>query len=248
METYERFEMMQSVEKTMNEPIMETVHSNVFDLGPPKDIENNQDDMSTASVHSVCVDSRSELPYSIASCRAQLSSDNNAISETHEISELNKTEWMCFICKETKQRDLRMFVFRSIKDLHTHWQSEHSADGPLKFYVVDLLSCNIDNCRYFSTFQGLWNHHKKRHPDENFVAIQDDRCSLCFFSGEHLSQHSCHQLSKVQTMKLFSPLLFTDKRVALLQSINRRFHCKHCGETFSTKDDVLRHHQNEHRY
>lgn len=245
METYEQFEM----EESLTNPAIEPVQSSMVELSPREATNNDGNDVSTAATQSMLPDVITLDDSSIESpLNMQVSSNNSTTAETSEIRRLNNTEWMCFICTETKQQNLQLFVFRSMEDLHTHWQLEHSGDGPLKFHVVDLLSCNIGKCRYFSTFKGLQNHHKKRHPNELFVAAHVQRCSLCFYSGDDLSQHSCDQLQKVQAMKLFNPILFTDERMAELQSINRKFHCKHCNNIFNAKEDVLKHHYNEHRY
>lgn len=255
METYERFEMVLSMNKKIDKSLNERVHSNTLESKPTELLKNFSSDVgdipkevykdSSIDSNSMSVEHNIlEASFTQSPSHEDLLNDNNVMVK---VAELNKTEWMCFVCKESKLRNTQSFVFRSIEDLQNHWQSEHSADHPFQFHVVDLLSCGINKCRYFSTFQGLHNHHKKQHPKDIFIAIQDQRCVLCFCTGDDLSSHSCSQIQRVLAMKIFNPILFTDERIAQLQNINRKFQCKHCDSIFNAKEDVLEHHQKEHR-
>lgn len=153
---------------------------------------------------------------------------------------------MCFYCKEAKERKPEKFTFEAMTNLHDHWRSQHPAEQPFQFYSVDLIQCNIGRCRYFSTFQGLQNHHKKQHPNENFVATMNGRCVLCHYSANDLDKHNCRELSKVQQLKLFNPILYTEETLAELQAANKQFGCKYCNGTFETTKEMLDHHRQQH--
>lgn len=157
---------------------------------------------------------------------------------------------MCYHCKEQRTREIRSLVFTSIEGFHTHWQSEHSLDPFPRFYVVDLLACNVSNCNYRSSFSGLLNHHKN-HPGEIFVAIQNGRCALCLYPGPNLKMHACTTLEGIKKMHLHHPILFTDDtldEMRCIDIIQRKFQCQYCDDIFEDGPELRRHHNQHHRY
>lgn len=157
---------------------------------------------------------------------------------------------MCYLCKEQRTCDIKSFVFTSIEDFHTHWQSEHSSDTFPRFYVVDLLACNVSNCNYRSSFSGLLNHHKK-HLGEIFVAIQNGRCALCLYPGPNLNTHACNALEDIKKMYLHHPILFTDDTLDEMRCINiipRKYQCKLCDHISENGPELRRHYDQHHRY
>lgn len=159
-----------------------------------------------------------------------------------------RREWMCFYCKEQNQKT----VFPELKEVFDHWQHKHSSEHvTFKFYLIDLIQCQSEKCRYFSNFQGLWNHHKKQHLNETFVAVYNDRCALCLYGGDDLKKHVCEQFRKVELLRLINPIVYTEESLAELQTNvidKRRFDCKHCGSTFDTREEMMQHHRQNHGY
>lgn len=158
---------------------------------------------------------------------------------------------MCFYCKGARQGNLREFVFTKIRDLQDHWRAQHHMSDnqePFQFYAIHLLSCKIGKCRYYSTFQGLHNHHRKLHHNENFIAIYENRCAICLYSGIDLNVHVCYQLETVQRMNIFNPILLTEETLSELTAVNKKFGCNYCNSFYDTKQDMLQHHRQSHEY
>lgn len=175
---------------------------------------------------------------------------------------------MCYYCNEAREQNIQNFVFKTIDEVYNHWKLNHSNDGtdaatdanamkpkPFRFYSVDLLYCYLDSCHYFSTFQGLQRHHQKKHPNDLFVAIMNDRCALCLCSGDGLREHSCSSLQNGMQLKLYNPVLLTDHDLAELQTIEchelnqnlpKQIECQHCGYIFGTRQEMTQHHHQKH--
>lgn len=138
-------------------------------------------------------------------------------------------------------------VFPTIDNLYDHWYSEHAPNNvPFRFYPADLLSCNIGTCRYFSTYLGLKRHHIKQHPNEIFVAVQNRQCALCFYQDHNLKLHICKAVDKVDQLKIFNPILYTEDVLAELQELNRKFECKICNSLFNSSQEIMSHHHEQH--
>lgn len=177
---------------------------------------------------------------------------------------------MCFYCKEAKEQNFQDFVFPSVNDVYEHWLLKHSngisnadaaaADAtakrtPFRFYLVDLLCCNMDACRYFSSFRGLQRHHKKKHTNSNqankpFVAVLNGRCALCL-QRNALHDHVCSGMQ----LDLYNPVVLTDTDLAELQAIkcekfeqnrSKQIECQHCGCIFGTRQEMTQHHYQKH--
>lgn len=154
-------------------------------------------------------------------------------------------EFCCFTCKEEKMRN--QMKFTTIDKLYDHWYSKHMENNaPFRFYSADLLLCNV--CRYFSTFYSLQKHHKMKHPNENFVPVQNRRCALCLYDENNLKAHVCKELQKVQQLKVFNPIVYTEEATTELEELNTKFECKHCHGLFDSSQDVMRHHHEDHKY
>lgn len=157
---------------------------------------------------------------------------------------------MCFYCKEERHQNIQDFVFKSIEELSHHWSSCHSDKGSFRFYPVELLQCNIKNCRYFSTFQGLQRHHQKKHPKDLFVPVTNGRCGLCLYGSDDIGNHKCNQIQNGLQMKLFNPILLTEEVVAGLQELNglKHIQCGNCEKSFENRTDMMQHHHQHHKY
>lgn len=157
---------------------------------------------------------------------------------------------MCFYCKEDRVQNLKDFVFEKISDLKEHWQTEHLDGKPFRFYVIDLLKCNVDNCGYFSSFQGLYRHHKRQHPKEIFSVIKNERCALCHHKANDSVKHVCGDLEDCLRNKMFSPVRFTDENVTELLNVNQgqKIRCRHCNNRFEDRARMMHHHREQHRY
>lgn len=181
-------------------------------------------------------------------------------------------QWMCYYCSEARKQNYEEFVFSTVDEVYVHWKSDHSnenangsnddANGagkqkPFRFCSIDLLYCHIDNCQSLKTFQGLRNHHRKKHPNDLFVAIMNDRCALCPYSGDGLHSHRCDGLQNGLQLKLYNPVLLTDEDVVNLQAVESEEHkqnrpkhieCQHCGSVFESRQEMTQHHYHQHRY
>lgn len=167
---------------------------------------------------------------------------------------------MCSYCKEAREQNVQNFVFPTVDDVYKHWKLNHSNDGtdkPFRFYLVDLLFCYMDSCWYFSTFQGVQRHHQKKHPNDLFVPILNNRCALCLHSGNDLREHSCDSLQNGMQLKLYNPVLLTDQDLAELQAIesqelkqtrSKPIECQNCGCIFGTRQEMTHHHHQKHGY
>lgn len=184
----------------------------------------------------------------------------------------SKREWMCFYCNLVRKPNAQDFVFSEIDELYNHWLSMHSNDiddevddagvaigaaappkqKPFRFCCVDLLYCNMDACYYFSTFQGLRNHHDKKHANELFVPILNNRCALCLYDGNDLNEHKCGSLRNGMQLQLYNPVLLTTKDLAELQSIKcpqsqkKHIECQRCGSIFGAREQMIQHHHQSH--
>lgn len=172
---------------------------------------------------------------------------------------------MCFYCKEKKKDNIESFVFETIDKLYDHWTSEHSngcgtteakSQLPFRFYLVDLLYCQMENCNCATTFKGLQRHHKKNHPNTLFVPILNGRCALCLYDGDDLNEHLCDEFENAMQMKLFNPVVLTGNDLAELQTMechrlaqnsSKRFECRFCGGIFDTLHDLTQHYYQQHR-
>lgn len=260
METYKRFEMSLSVEKF--------IRSTAF--GP-----NNNNDEDTHMLESDVVKNNSHkepvypdvignTPFMVANTPTigvqhgvddMLKNMQTPILHNHFQSEVvprvrttgtgpkTRREWICYTCKEDKRRNM---FYTSIDEVYDHWYLEHSgySNTPFRFYSNELMNCN--KCRYISTFFSLQKHHNTKHPYDIFVPLQNDRCALCL-DGNNITTHSCKELEKVQKLKLFNPVVYTEDTVADLLELNRKFECKHCQSLFDTSQDIMAHHHKEHR-
>ncbi|XP_055302575.1 uncharacterized protein LOC129568553 [Sitodiplosis mosellana] len=158
-----------------------------------------------------------------------------------------KRELICFACKNERLRNVSSFTFSTVDMMYDHWYAQHKdSQYPFRFYPVDLIHCNIGECRYFSTFLGLEKHHNKVHPNEHFVAVQNRRCVLCPYVGPNLNAHVCNEMKKVLSLKIFNPTRYTEETLAELLELNRKFECKYCGTTFNTSQEVMAHHREQH--
>lgn len=179
---------------------------------------------------------------------------------------------MCYYCNEARAQNIQTFVFSTVDEVYDHWKLNHLNDStdaataadagamkqtPFRFYSVDLLYCYLDPCRYFSTFQGLQRHHQKKHPNDLFVPIMNNRCALCLYSGDGLHGHSCGSLQNGMQLKLYNPVLLTDQDLAELQTIEcqeskqnrpKQIECQHCGCIFGTRQEMTQHHHQNHGY
>lgn len=192
----------------------------------------------------------------------------NRISNSSAVRKINqaktsKREWMCFHCKKANLSNHQDFVYPTIDGVYDHWKSHHSSGNgdidaveqqPFRFYLVDVLYCNVESCRYYSTLQRLYTHHQKIHPEHLFVAVQNGRCAMCLYTGDDLNEHSCDSLRIGMQLKLYNPVLLTDKDLAELQAMDckhsrqQQIECQYCGSTFITIQEINQHHYQQHGY
>lgn len=172
---------------------------------------------------------------------------------------------MCFYCKDKKNVNIESFVFETIDKLYDHWRSEHSnvsgateakSQQPFRFYLVNLLNCQIENCKCTTTFKGLQRHHGSKHPNDLFIPTWNGRCALCLYSGDDLNDHVCVAIENAMQTKLFNPVVLTADDLVELQTIEchrlaqtspKRFECQYCGGIFDTLHDLTQHHRQQHR-
>lgn len=170
-----------------------------------------------------------------------------------------KREWMCFHCKEANVSNMKSTVFSTVDEVYDHWKLNHSDGGgkqqPFRFYLVHLLHCNVDSCRYYSRLHGLYTHHMKNHSQDLFVPILNGRCAMCLDDGDALKGHYCNSLQKGIQLKLYNPVLLTDQDLAEIQAIGcnleynrQRIKCQYCGSIFTTMQNMNQHHFEQHGY
>lgn len=165
---------------------------------------------------------------------------------------------------------MQSYVFSTVDQVYVHWKSNHSNDNgdvyastqkPFRFYLINLLSCNVDTCRYYSPIQRLQNHHKNKHPYDLFVPILNGRCAMCSSTGDGdnngLNEHSCPFLQNGMRLKLINPVLLTDEELNELKTIgcqysqpngHQRIECQQCGSVFVTRQEMREHHFEQHKY
>lgn len=162
---------------------------------------------------------------------------------------------------------IQAIVFKTVDEVYDHWKFHHSNDGgatdaikqqrPFRFYSVDLLTCQMDSCYYYSTFQGLKRHHKKNHANDLFVPVLNGRCALCLYTGDGLYEHSCSSLQNGIQTNLYNPVLLTDNELAGMQTIESQemkknrpkvIECQHCRSIFDSRQEMTQHHHENHGY
>lgn len=165
---------------------------------------------------------------------------------------------MCFYCKQQKLKNMQEFVFRTINELFDHWKQKHcltakaspennstSKSDEYRFYSVDLLQCQVGNCKFTSAFRGLRNHHQSEHKDVPFVVVFNGRCAFCFTTNEHMNEHRCDEFHHLD---MFNPIRYTNEELAELQTVleRQKFQCLICKRMFEMQQDMTQHHHQQH--
>lgn len=178
---------------------------------------------------------------------------NSAVEKCNEPNADPFIIFSCYWCYEKDNGD--SFIAATAKEIHEHWQAEHSKQ-PFLFYPEKLVQCYYCD-DVITTFKGMKKHFTEKHPLRNdekwqiihFINVKNNKkCPMCnFVSYTHeLPKHIDETHNAVMELNIFNPNRLMQNEVDNLLKLNTKIFCHLCDGVYNTEERFQAHHKTEH--
>lgn len=166
-------------------------------------------------------------------------------------------ELIFFTCSICCMEGKDTYLFDNIDDTYQHWRKKHSMEHRTFNFSIDKFA-KCFHCEFYSTFEGLRDHHHKKHPSTSFVIVDWNNgqlCGLCNYNGNEMDSHFERDHKIIINANVINPIPISGNVLNVIEPlhmhINRnqsvRCRCNHCKEIILA-DDYFSHIMNAHEY